>query len=1853
MRSFNLILILGVLWTLIGRQCGPSRADQPVETPAFHPLVTAFTSGLVSAESGVVLRFAQDLPDSMAPGTRVDRKVMELSPAVEGELYYLDRRTIEFRPRERLPRGVSFRVRVKPGRLFPDADQKSVFEFGFHVIAQHMELAVESFRPYSDYHPELNYITGSVQTADVAEPTEVELMLYAVQQDRKPPVSWEHSPDGKLHRFVIDSIARGESEDEVAIHYDGSLIGAEQKGVKIFRVPSLGEFRVISHHVVQYPEQHVVISFSDPIRKQQYLQGLIRLETETDLRFGVEGNNILVYPVVRQNGTMDLFIEPGIRNTAGKGLPAGTRLEVVFEQIQPAVEILGTGVIIPHSDRVLLPFRAVNLKAVDVKIIRIFEDNIAQFLQVNPLSGNRELKRAGRLISRRQVDLTSDRSINYGSWNTFSLDLTGMVEAQPGAIYRVEIGFRRQHSLFPCPDEPEPIYEVRDDFDAMEEGELSYWDSYEGYYGWEYDYYYDGFQWEDREDPCKPAYYGSWRSASRNVLASNLGMIAKKGTDGRLLVTVTDLLETDPLENVNVRVFNFQQQLMAEGTTGVTGTVSMELAGEPFLVSATRGEQHGYLKLNDGSALSLSMFDVAGSQVRRGLKAFIYGERGVWRPGDSLFIHMILDDSANPLPEGHPVSFEMKDPQGRVVSRHIARGDGSGFYAFRTATRSDAPTGRYSITAEVGGVTFDRLVRVETIKPNRLKIDLSFREDTLFPDRGPVRGTISSHWLTGAKARALKAEVEVIMRPLATVFKGYEGYTFQDPGRELGSQPVSFFSGSLDQEGKAFFSKDLEISGRPPGMLSAIFTTRVFERSGDFSIDQKRVTCSPYGTYVGIRVPAGDQRGMLLTDTIHTVRVVTLDHAGNPVTRVGLRVNIYKLDWRWWWESSSEDLSSYVGSIYNRPVYSTTITTTNGAGSFNFRIEYPDWGRYLVQVSNGETGHSAGEVVYVDWPGWAGRARTGDPDAAAILTFSTDKESYEVNDEIFVTIPSSTTGRLMISLENGSKVLRQEWLEFMGTETRYSFKATPEMTPNIFLYATLLQPYGNPGNDLPIRMFGVIPVSVMDPETILEPVIEMPGTLSPNSRVEITVSEAARRPMTYTLALVDEGLLDLTRFETPDPWQSFFAREALGVKTWDLFDDVLGAYGGRIDGVYNIGGGEDEGGPGAREANRFPPMVKFIGPYTLSGKSRTHTIEVPNYIGSVRTMLVAGHRGAYGSAERTTPVKQPLMVLATLPRVLGPGEEVTLPVNVFVMEDRIRAVDIRIETGDLLIAETTSGKVTFEGQGDRIVEFRLRCADRTGIARVKVEVTSGRERATHEIELEVRSPNPPVTRYTTAVLEPGSTMERELEYAGMPGTNSLELEVSSIPPVDFGRRLKFLTGYPHGCIEQTVSAVFPQLFLPDVIELDERMEETMEANIKAGIGKLPSFQLSDGSFSFWPGSGKVSEWGTSYAGHFMVEAMKKGYDVPGQLVDNWKRYQRREARRWSPAGQRTALEVRQEQLLQSYRLYTLALAGDPEQGAMNRMRERPDLKGEARWRLAAAYALAGQRGTALELVEGAPAEVEPYQDSRVTFGSGLRDMAMILESMVLMDLRDRAVPVMEEVAAGLSGEGWMSTQTTAYGLIAMARFTGGPSTREKLRFGYRFNDGERVSAETGLPVARVVLEPATASRGRVSVENRTGQLIYLRVINTGIPLPGRETAISQHLSVDVAYLDMENRPIEAGNLPQGTDFKAVYTITNPGTLGNLEHVALTTIFPSGWEIHHERLFGTTGETSPFEYQDIRDDRVMTYFGLPGRSSVTCTVRLNAAYAGRFYLPSVLAEEMYRNDVQVLVPGMWTEVEPRE
>ena len=819
----------------------------------------------------------------------------------------------------------------------------------------------------------------------------------------------------------------------------------------------------------------------------------------------------------------------------------------------------------------------------------------------------------------------------------------------------------------------------------------------------------------------------------------------------------------------------------------------------------------------------------------------------------------------------------------------------------------------------------------------------------------------------------------------------------------------------------------------------------------------------------------------------------------------------------------------------------------------------------------------------------------------------------------------------------------------------FKIPTTVNMTPNIFVNVTLLQAHGQNKNDLGIRMYGVIPVTVENPETKLAPKIEMPDVLEPKGKFAVKVSESNGKPMTYTVAVVDEGLLDLTRFKTPNPWDRFYAREALGVNTWDMYDYVLGAYGGDLKNILSIGGdGEVVDPNAAKKANRFKPVVRHLGPFYLpAGESAIHDIIMPNYVGSVRTMVVASGDLAYGKTEKTTAVKKPLMILATLPRVLGPTESLNLPVNVFAMEKNIRNVQISVKELSGLGSFTggTTQQLTFNEIGDQIANFNLDVANRTGPAKFLVTATSGSESATQEIEIEIRNPNPPVTNVYDGTVAAGKNWEQSYELAGMPGTNETILEVSGIPPLNLGKRLNYLIRYPHGCIEQTTSAAFPQLYVGKLLEMSTEDQNRTAANVKAAINKIKRFQRTDGSFSYWPGGTYYSDYGSNYAGHFLLEAKKAGYLIPTNLLSQWQRSAAKYARNWRyEARQNDRYHRSSNTLNQAYRLYTLALSGKPEWGAMNRLQEMKNLPTVATWRLALAYAEGGKPEIARGLIQGLKKKVDSYQELGGSYGSDVRDEAMILETLVALNDKEAAAAVVRSLSESLSTDRWYSTQTTAYSLLAIAKFVGQNEVGKEIKFDYSLDGSSMVSAGSTSPVFQITLPEAGANQS-VKVANKGANLLFVRVIQTGQPTVGDPKAVEKNLTMSIAYQSMDGKKIDPARIEQGTDFVAEVKITHPGTRGiRYEELALSQIFPSGWEIQNTRMdaVGQTANTD-YEYQDIRDDRVYTYFDLGRKKTQTYRVQLNAAYPGKYYLPTVSCEAMYDQTIQARVPGMWVEV----
>jgi alpha-2-macroglobulin len=1833
------------------------RRKEPIN-PAFAEYIAAFTSGSISAATTVRIRFTRPLLDSIDYSQPVNEDLIDFSPSIDGKLFWVDAQTLEFRPSQWMERGKTYDAVLALYKLTQVPQPLREFSFSFQVIEQHVQVSLSSVRPYRADDLRWMYITGALHTTDVCDVNALKDAVYASQEGRDLKMTWSHDPNGRIHTFTADSIERKTSAGTVSIRWDGAAIEAGEEGDINQEIPAIGDFKVFFHQVIQQPEQYVLLQFSDPIQNSQDLNGLIEILGQQQVNITQDLNEVRVYPTYRLTGDHTLVVHQGVKNVMGYALQQEQQFPITFEDLKPAVEIPDQSrIILPSTDGLVFPFRAVNLSAVDVKVIQIYESNVAQFLQVNDLNGTYEMRRVGRPVATTKVLLNEQQGKNLAQWNTFYLDLKKITQTEPGAIYRVEIGFKKAYSLYLCAGTQ--VDEMQDagfaEAESWDESaaETSAWDGFEGYYYDDYsdEYYGWDYEYDEKDNPCNEAYFKHRKPVGKNILASDIGLLAKQGADGSILVAASNIVSAAPLEGVNLEVLNYQQQVIAKSFTNVDGMATIEkTSGTPHLLVATKGRQKGYLKLESGEALSVSSFDVQGEQGQKGLKGFIYGERGVWRPGDTLHLSFILEDERHSLPEVHPVHFELVSPRGQTVQKLVKSSAENGFYTFKAVTEPGAETGGYTANVRVGSAVFSKTVKVETIKPNRLKVEMDFGTQLL---TGNTTAELKSRWLHGASARNLKTVVSATYSAAQTSFGRYTDFTFDDPVRTFNAEERTVYEGFTDANGNAKVPVSVELSDKAPGMLMANYSIRVFEQGGDFSSDRASVLYSPYQRYVGVKLPKGDKaRGMLLTDTDHKVEVATVDANGKPTSAQDLKWRVYKVNWRWWWETASDDLASYVGSESTVPIANGSLSTSSdGKGMFTFRIDYPEWGRYLVRIEDEQGGHATGKAVYVDWPGWAGRAQKDNPGGASHLMIALDKDKYQAGEDASFSFSSNENGRALITIENGGRVLLSEWVNTGKERTAYSFKTTAEMSPNAYISVSAIQPHQATAGNLPIRTYGIVPVFVENPDSHIEPVIAMSDELAPEKDFEIRVNEKSGKAMTYTLAIVDEGLLDLTRFKTPDPWNHFYAREALGVKTFDVYDHVMGAFGTKVEQLLSIGGDGEAGEKGKAKANRFKPVVIYAGPFTLDkGGAKSHRFTMPNYVGSVRVMVVAGKDMAYGKAEKAVPVKKPVMVLATMPRVIGPGEEITLPVNVFVMDKNVKKVDVKVECNDLLIVNTNRQTMSFSEPGDDIISFNVKAGEKMGVARLKVIAEGGGHTSMYSVELDVRNPNPTATQVVDGIVMSGQTWNGTFDEIGIEGTSEVVMEVSAFPGMNLQQHLKYLLQYPHGCAEQTTSAAFPQLYAADLMKLNKNEADAFAANVKRAIARLQSFQNASGGFAYWPGEAESNDWISSYVGHFLLEAKAKGFVVPDYTLNQWSKYQTNLAVNWRFPQHNAQLYHSEQDLMQAYRLYTLSLAGKADLGAMNRLREYNQLTTAAKWRLAATYALAGQVETAKQLAYSAPREVNAYTVSYGTYGSDLRDDAMMAETLVLLNDRSGAVDKLRKLATKIGSGKWFGTHSLAYAFISVSRVLSGEAGNA-LTFTYTLNgmpSGEKRS-QNGFYSERIT----TRAKGNtIGVSNKTGNALFVRLIVQGQPASGAEMEYQEGVNMTVMYKDMRGATLDVARLEQGTDFIAEVSLQHKGG-APWKDVALSQVFPGGWEIIPSRLdvTGASLTSSPFRYQDIRDDRVYTYFDLYEQTPLVYKVKLTAAYLGRYYLPGVQCEAMYDRAARASTKGKWVQVVP--
>ena len=1782
---------------------------------ALLPLLDSYTSGVIVAGEPVVVRFNDPKTLKVKFGDPIPASAFEFSPTLKGKAVWIDENTVGFQY-DGIDKEQNYVCKFKMSEFVEvPADQN--LEFGFGLRRQNFSLV--TMQPLCNSNDEMSYLLRVAFATPIDLEDAAKIIDDSFRKDHPVEVT---SLGNNLFDFELKGLKRQNEDVEVPIVLDGKPIDCKAKMERSLTVYARDVFKPVMFDVDKAGSKGTLL-FSQPLKENQNLDGFVSFNQKLGYKADIKGNKIDFYfdktsLYNYQLEDLSMTVGSGIRAANGMLLQSDYPFDFDLTDNLPKVRWTDDGVIIPNVDETTVYFDAICLNSVTLRIVRVFDDNILSFLQDNELNETYGVRKAGRL--EKKVRLAIDNPY-ANQWKTFPIVLSDYIKVEPGAMYQLSLNFGPADYTFASDEMKEAVMD-------NEAREADFWDGQ----GYDYkEYNYDG-EWGDPNG----YYYYNYVEERKNIVVSDLAVTAKMGRNDAVDVYVYQISNAAPSQGAQVTAYNFQKQELAKGNTDGKGHVKLPCANRPaFVVVTDKKGSKSVIKLSDGNALSYSRFSISGEPVEKGVSAFAYSNRGVWRPGDELQLNLMLNDIESTIPADYPVVLEVLDATGRLYAKQVNNKPLHDIYCFRVPTNVADETGVWTARFKVGTSTITKSLRMETVKPNRLEIRFDLPEVISLTKNERV--ALTSRWLNGMKASGLKAEVDVKLRGGQTTFKDFPNHSFVNETQSFEPQEISLYSGNLNSEGIANIGfgplKDVFASQ----MMNGTFTVKVFEQGGDFSIASFKTQLSPYERYVGVDLPETTTKYGSYYDTGKDWKfdIAMVNEDGTACkSAVALEYALYKLDSYWWWSSEDQySLQRYASGTYKAPVQNGTLTC-NGTASVTFNIPNEKWGSYLFVVSDKQGGNMFAKVISFDWGYGHSSSASGAP---AQLAMKTSAESYQVGENIVVTFPANEKAKALVTVEANDKVMQTMLVENLSQEGKVEIKATEEMIPNVYVYVSLIQPH-DANNDMPIRLYGVVPVKVENKNLQLQPLITVPETANTKKKIDVKVGEGSGKAMTYTLAIVDEGILGLTNFKTPNPYGYFNSKQALSVRTWDNYANIVDAFSGELGSVYAIGGD----GILNQEItldNRFKAYAVTLGPFELkAGTSNTHSFEVPQCSGALRFMVVAkGDGKAFGSAEKQMKVVDPINLYASAPRVVAPGDELNLKVQVQAPTMKGKTLQVKFDNKNLEPVGNLPTMVTIDSNGEGLIAVMTNIPKTLGNAQLNVSVTGEGYTAQSSTDMPIRMPYAEHRNTITKEIEAGQTASIPFNLDGMAGTQQGNITVSSLLPVDLFGRLDYLMDYPHGCLEQLTSKAFPQLYLNYFVQFDDKEKEEMRNNIESAITNLKSYQKSDNSMTNWVGGKYVDPWTELYALHFLVEAQKQGYNVPQYFIEGLMSYQANRAKQW-----KNNPDFKQGETIQAYRLFVLALAGRAEMGAMNRFKELEMNYDLTKALAAAAFAQTGKTSIAQNLLPQGQTE-SPMSDYYTSFGSRTRDLAFLTYTQMLCGMDAQTVQNNINAVCGmLSTNRWMDTQSTAFALFVLGKYAemmdlGSSNLSATVRV-----NGDEHTLNTNMASVGYGFAPKLGNNS-VVVKNNTDQKMMVNLF-TKTSVAEYDMAESGNLiKMTVSYSDKNGNPVNLSNLAAGTDLRVKMTVQNPSQW-QVTELALSYYLPSGWELVNDRVSGDMTGNEEAKHIDLRDDRAYFYFDLAPNTRKTFTLKANATYEGNYMIPAVRCEDMYNAEIYYQVPA---------
>lgn len=1340
-------------------------------------------------------------------------------------------------------------------------------------------------------------------------------------------------------------------------------------------------------------------------------------------------------------------------------------------------------------------------------------------------------------------------------------------------------------------------------------------------------------------------------SATKLVSVSDIGMITKM-CDNDLFVYTNSILTAQAMGDVDLHIISNNNQDVLQIKTDSKGIAIVKDFKSKLkhfsvgMITAKKGEDFNYLLLSQ-TQVETSRFEVGGKHEHQtGLDVFVYGDRNIYRPGEKVHFNAIVRNTQWEAVSDIPLKVKLIMPNGKeynAIRKNTGKqGAVNGTFEISTS----AVTGNYTLEVYNGNdiLLASESINVEEFMPDRIKSTLTTDKSSYYlTDK--VSATLEAVNYFGPPAANRNYDIDLSLNRKYFSPKNYKDYNFYIQTNQSFNQ--IYREGKTDEAGKAREVFDISPDYRDMGVLEGKLYATVFDESGRPVNRVKRFDIFTQKVMYGIHM----DDYYLTTNQPMQAKFVALDKDEKLVRGAKATVEVIRYDWQ---NILTNNYSSYryTSRRIEKLMESKTVTFSNGEALFTYIP--PVSGSYEIRVKReGATRYVSTDFYAYRWGNTLSTSFDVNTEGSIDIVF--DKEKYEVGDKAKILFKTPFIGKLLVTVERNG-IYEHRVIETDKKSAEIELNIKDEYLPNVYISATLIKPLEN--SNIPLMVaHGYASLNVEKKSSILPVEIVAVEKTRSSTKQKITVKTKAESGIEVTVAVVDEGILALKNFATPDPHAHFYARRALAVLSYDLYPFLFP----EMTQKSSTGGdGYDlEKRVNPLSNNRVKLMAYWSGILTTNSSGEvTYEIDLPKFSGDLRIMAVAYKNKSFGSSSKNMKVADPLVVTTGLPRFFSPGDEITMPVNISNTTAKEAASAVKIDvSGPVEIVSGNNQNVSVAANKENLVFVKLKAKAQIGEAKITVNVKGLGETFTDETQITVRPTTSLLKTAVSGQMKAGETKTLIMENDYIPSSVESKLVVSKNPLTEFINNFDHLLGYPHGCVEQTVSKAFPQLYFADFVKSagiknkiqlrDGENEMNPNYNVREAIRKLQGMQLYNGGMTYWAGSYNESWWGSAYAAHFLLEAEKAGYDVDNNVLNRLLEYLNYKVndkdlvkyRYYSAQESGGYSYIYKEYVPREviYSLYVLCRAGRPNRPTMNYYKGKKYLlTTDATYLLAGAYSLIADRASFKELVPKEYVEYDQWHSTGGSFYSPIRNLSISLLSLVESDATHPQIPVLaRNLSQQLRNSRYLNTQELTFGFLALGKLAQN-ANKANVSATIKVNGkvvGNFANQDVTIPHSKLKGEDVTIT------SSGNGQLYYYYETE-GLSSTGKYIEEDNYLRVRKTFYNRFGQQISGNTFKQNDLIVVRISIAELQNV-DVENVVITDMLPAGFEIENPRIsegrdFDWTTNRAYPEHFDVRDDRINFYLN-PSNKEQYLYYTVRAVTRGTFKMGPVSADAMYNGE----------------